>query len=60
MLSIEDQIDNATVMIKTADFIENQLHKLIKDEGVADEFGEIAQKALDDMRETMKKAKIIR
>ncbi len=60
MLSIEDQIDNATVMIKTADFIENQLHKLIKDGGAADEFGEVAQKALEDMREIMKREKIIR
>lgn len=60
MLSIEDQIDNATVMIKTADFIETQLHKINADGGVADEFAAVAGEALENMREIMKKAKIIR
>ena len=60
MLRIEDQIENSTAMIKTADYSESQIRKINSDGGVADEFVEIAKEAVEKMREAMKKGGIIR
>ena len=60
MLRIEDQIENSTAMIKTADYIESQIRKINSDGGVADEFVEIAKEAVEKRREAMKKGGIIR
>ena len=51
MLRIEDQIENSTAMIKTADYIESQIRKINSDDGgVADRFVEIAKEAVEKMR----------
>lgn len=60
MLRIEDQIENATAMIKTADYLESQIRKINKGDETADKFIEIAKETVDKMRELMKDGGIIR
>ncbi|MBQ6877537.1 MAG: hypothetical protein IJO22_03940 [Oscillospiraceae bacterium] len=60
MLRIEDQIENATAMIKTVDYIESQIRKMNPDEGTADAFIAEAKVAVEKLREIMKEGKIIR
>ncbi len=60
MLRIEDQIENATAMIKTVDYIESQIRKINPDEGVADEFVVEAKAAVEKLRAILKEGKIIR
>ena len=60
MLRIEDQIENSTAMIKTADYIESQIRKINSDGGVADQFVEIAKEAVEKRRDTMRQGGIIR
>lgn len=61
MLRIEDQIENSTAMIKTADYIESQIRKINSDNGgVADQFVEIAKEAVEKMRDIMRQGGIIR
>ncbi|HPD88779.1 MAG TPA: hypothetical protein PLU75_04810 [Oscillospiraceae bacterium] len=60
MLSIEDQINNSTVMIKTADYIESQIHKVKSDGGAADEFSTMATDMVEKLRDMMKQYGIIR
>ena len=61
MLRIEDQIENSTAMIKTADYIESQIRKINSDDGgVADRFVEIAKEAVEKMRDAMREGGIIK
>lgn len=60
MLRIEDQIENSTAMIKTADYIESQIRKINSDDGVADQFVEIAKEAVEKMRDAMRQGGIIK
>ena len=61
MLRIEDQIENSTEMIKTADYIESQIRKINSDDGgVADRFVEIAKEAVEKMRDAMREGGIIK
>ncbi len=60
MLSIEDQINNSTVMIKTADYIESQIHKVKSDGGAADEFSAMAVDMVEKLRDMMKQYGVIR
>lgn len=60
MLSIEDQINNSTVMIKTADYIESQIHKVKSDGAAADEFSTMATDMVEKLRDMMKQYGIIR
>ena len=61
MLRIEDQIENSTAMIKTADYIESQIRKINSDDGgVADRVVEIAKEAVEKMRDAMRESGIIK
>ena len=47
MLRIEDQIENATAMIKTVDYLESQIHKINKGDETADKFVEVAKETIE-------------
>lgn len=60
MLRIEDQIENATAMIKTVDYLESQVRKINKGDDTADKFVEIANETVEKMRTLLKDGGIIR